>query len=34
MQVSQFLQVHLLHWIETLSLIGKLSDGANMMTAL
>ena len=33
-QVHQFLQVHLLHWLEALSLIGKLSDGVNMVTAL
>ena len=33
-KVHQFLQVHLLHWFEVLSLIRRLPDGVRMVTAL
>jgi hypothetical protein len=33
-QVYQFLQKHFLHWLETLALIGKVSDGAVMLSVL
>ena len=32
--VHRFLQKHLLHWLEALSLIGKASDSIHMVTAL
>jgi hypothetical protein len=33
-QVHRFLQKHFLHWLETLSLVGKTSDSVGMVTAL
>ncbi|KAI9772614.1 MAG: hypothetical protein M1839_002427 [Geoglossum umbratile] len=33
-QVHVFLQTHFLHWIEALSLMGKMSEGVLMLTAL
>ena len=33
-QVHTFLQVHLLHWLEVLSLLGKTSDSVKMVTDL
>ena len=33
-QVYQFLQVHLLHWLEALSLIGRLSESIGMINNL
>ena len=33
-QVYQFLQKHFLHWLEALALMGKISDGAIMLSAL
>ena len=33
-EVHQFLQRHLLHWLEALALMGKISDGAGMLSAL
>jgi hypothetical protein len=33
-QVRQFLQKHFLHWLEALALMGKISDGAVMLSAL
>jgi hypothetical protein len=33
-KVHQFLQAHFLHWLEALSLIGRLSDGVRMITVL
>ncbi|KAH0551496.1 hypothetical protein GP486_007289 [Trichoglossum hirsutum] len=33
-QVSEFFQKHFLHWLEALSLIGKISEGGHMVTEL
>ena len=33
-QVHQFLQEHFLHWLEALALMGKVSNGAVMLSAL
>jgi hypothetical protein len=33
-QVHHFLQKHFLHWLEALALIGKISDGAVLLSAL
>ena len=33
-QVHKFLQQHFLHWIEALSLMGKMSEGVLLITAL
>jgi hypothetical protein len=33
-QIDHFLQKHFLHWLEALALIGKISDGAVMLSAL
>ena len=33
-QIHYFLQKHLLHWLEALALMGKISDGAIMLSAL
>jgi hypothetical protein len=33
-QIHKFLQQHFLHWLEALSLIGKMSEGVFMITAL
>jgi hypothetical protein len=33
-QVDHFLQKHFLHWLEALALIGKISDGAVMLSTL
>ena len=33
-QVHQFLREHLLHWLEALSLMGKISEGVVAITAL
>jgi hypothetical protein len=33
-QVHKFLQKHFLHWLEALSLIGKMSNGIRMVSAL
>ena len=33
-QVHIFLQKHFLHWLEALSLMGKMSEGVLMLTAL
>jgi hypothetical protein len=33
-QIYQFLQKHFLHWLEALSLMGKMSEGVLMITAL
>jgi len=33
-QVHQFLQVHILHWLEALSWMGRLSEGIHAITSL
>jgi hypothetical protein len=33
-EVHRFLEQHLLHWIESLSLLGRISDGISMIRKL
>jgi hypothetical protein len=33
-EVHQFLQIHILHWLEAISLLGRMHEGVQMILVL